>query len=67
MENKKLCSQLHRIAFKSCLMTYYENKDRNDIYEYWLYLMEAKRVCEAKGVQKVLELIELQSDINGKD
>ena len=47
-------------------MTYYENKDRNDIYEYWLYLMEAKRVCEAKGVQKVLELIELQSDINGK-
>jgi hypothetical protein len=34
------------------------------VYEYWLYLLEAKRMCEANGVEKALELISLLEDLN---
>jgi hypothetical protein len=63
-----LCKQQSSVAYKSCVDSYYKSKDRNDIYEYWLYLQEAKRFCEADGVMKALELIELMQDldINGK-
>jgi hypothetical protein len=63
-----LCKQQSSVAYKSCVDSYYQSKDRNDIYEYWLYLQEAKRFCEADGVMKALELIELMQDldINGE-
>ena len=61
------CNQLHRIAYRSCLDNYFTSRDRNDIYEYWLILIEAKRSCEANGVQKALEFIELWEDLDGKD
>tara|TARA_R110002072_G_scaffold21460_8_gene76168 strand:- start:2678 stop:2881 length:204 start_codon:yes stop_codon:yes gene_type:complete len=67
MEDKELCRQLHRVAYKSCIDNYFVSGDRNDIHEYWLQLIEAKRSCEALGVQKALELIELMKDLNGKD
>ena len=64
----KQCKQQSSIAYNSCIDSYYKSKDRNDIYEYFLYLQESKRYCEASGVMKALELIELISDldINGK-
>ena len=58
------CKQQSSVAYKSCIDSYYQTKDRNDIYEYWLYLQEAKRFCEAEGVMKALELIELITDLN---
>jgi hypothetical protein len=59
-----LCKQQSSVAYKSCVDSYYQSKDRNDIYEYWLYLQEAKRFCEADGVMKALELIELMQDLD---
>lgn len=67
MYEKEQCKQLQVVAYRSCIDSYFRSKDRNDIYEYWLQLIESKRSCEAKGVQKALELIELYEDINGKD
>ena len=64
----KQCKKQSSVAYNSCIDSYYKSKDRNDIYEYFLYLQESKRYCEAAGVMKALELIELISDldINGK-
>jgi hypothetical protein len=66
--NNQLCKQQSSVAYNSCVDSYYKSKDRNDIYEYWLYLQEAKRFCEADGVMKALELIEIiiDLDLNGK-
>ena len=68
MTKEKQCKQQSSVAYNSCIDSYYRSKDRNDIYEYWLYLQEAKRFCEAAGVMKALELIEIITDldINGK-
>jgi len=65
---KEQCNQLNSVAYNSCIDSYYQTKDKNDVYEYWLYLLEAKRFCEANGVEKALELITLLEDlsINGK-
>ena len=67
MEDRQ-CNKLNSVAYNSCIDSYFESKDRNDIYEYWLYLQEAKRFCEADGVMKALELIEIIIDLkaNGK-
>ena len=67
MYNKQQCVQMHRIAYRSCLDNYFTTKNRNDIYEYWLELVEAKRTCEALGIQKALEFIELLENIDGKN
>ena len=66
MYEKEQCKQLEVVSYKSCIDSYFRSGDQNDIYEYWLQLLEAKRSCEAKAVQKALELIELYKDINGK-
>ena len=58
---------MHRIAYRSCLDNYFTTEDKNDIYEYWLQLVEAKRNYEALGVQKALEFIELWENIDGED
>ena len=62
------CNKLNSVAYNSCIDSYFESKDRNDIYEYWLYLQEAERFCEADGVMKALEMIEIIIDLkaNGK-
>ena len=67
MNDKKLCNQLNRIAYKSCMSDYIITGDRNDIYDYWLLLIELKRNCEAEGVQKALEFIDLIEELNGKN
>lgn len=66
---KEQCNQLNSVAYNSCVDSYYQTEDKNDVYEYWLYLLEAKRFCEANGVEKALELITLIEDlkIDGKD
>ena len=65
MEDTELCRRLHKVAYNSCVDSYFVNGDRNDIYEYWLYLIELKRSCEAMGVQKALELIEIYENLDG--
>ena len=47
MEDRQ-CNQLNSVAYNSCVDSYYQTKDKNDVYEYWLYLLEAGRMCEAK-------------------
>ena len=66
MNGKEQCKQLEIVAYKSCVDSYFRSNDQNDIYEYWLQLLETKRSCEARGVHKALELIELYKDINGE-
>ena len=66
---KEQCNRLNSVAYNSCVDSYYQTEDRNDVYEYWLYLLECKRFCEADGVEKALELIVLIEDlkIDGKN
>tara|TARA_R110002153_G_scaffold59259_1_gene161935 strand:- start:1969 stop:2169 length:201 start_codon:yes stop_codon:yes gene_type:complete len=61
------CKQIQNIAYNSCIDSYFQSKDKNDVYEYWLYLTEAKRTCEADGVSKALELITIIEDINAEN
>ena len=66
MNNKEKCKKLEVVAYKSCVHSYFRSKDQNEIYEYWLQLIKAKRICESRGVEKALELIDLYKDINEK-
>ena len=62
-----LCRNQEKVAYKSCVDSYFTNGDRQDIMEYWLQLFEQKRFCEAKGVEKALELIDIYEELNAKD
>ena len=61
--NKDLCKQKQNIAYKSCVDSFFNSKDANDIKEYWIYLLNNKRYCEAKGVEKALELIDIYQEL----
>lgn len=63
---KEQCKQIQNIAYNSCIDSYFQSKDKCDIYEYWLYLTEAKRMCEADGVAKALELITIIEELNAE-
>lgn len=65
--NKSLCKQKENIAYKSCVDSYFNSKDKADIIEYWLFLFEKRRFCEAKGVEKALEIIDLYEDLNAEN
>ena len=67
MLQEKLCKNQEKVAYKSCVDSYFTNGDRQDIMEYWLQLFEKKRFCEAKGVEKALELIDIYEKLNAKD
>lgn len=61
------CKQISNIAYKSCIDSFFYSKDKKDIIEYWVYLFENKRYCEAKGVEKALELIDIYEELNAKN
>tara|TARA_B110000211_G_scaffold58167_1_gene65008 strand:+ start:1896 stop:2135 length:240 start_codon:yes stop_codon:yes gene_type:complete len=61
------CKSLENVAYKSCIDTYFNQRDKKDIVDYWLYLFNEKRFCEAKGVEKALELIDIHEEWNGKN
>ena len=63
MYTKEYCKKIQNIAYKSCIDSYFQTKDREDIVEYWVYLLEQKRWCEAEGVEKALELIDIYREI----
>ena len=63
MYTKEHCKKLQNIAYKSCIDSYFNSKDREDIVEYWVYLLERKRLCEAEGVEKALELIDIYQEL----
>jgi len=67
MLQEQLCKNQEKIAYRSCIDSYFSNGDRKDIMEYWLQLFEQKRFCEAKGVEKALELIDIYEELNAKD
>ena len=63
MYTKEHCKSLQNIAYRSCVDSYFESKDREDITSYCIYLLEQKRWCEAQGVKKALELIDIYREI----
>jgi hypothetical protein len=63
MYTKEYCKSLQNVAYRSCIDSYFETKDREDIVEYWVYLLKRKRLCEAQGVEKALELIDIYIEI----
>ena len=67
MLQEELCRNQEKIAYKSCIDSYFSSRDKKDIMEYCMQLFEQKRFCEAKGVEKALELIDIYEDINAKD
>jgi uncharacterized protein HemY len=67
MLQEEHCKKLENIAYKSCLDSYFLTKDKEDIKEYWIQLFNKKRYCEARGVEKALELINLYEEIRAKD
>ena len=58
------CRIIENIAYKSCVDSYLISKDKNDVKDYFIYLLNKKRYCEAKGVEKALELIDLYIELN---
>ena len=67
MLQEQLCKNQEIIAYRSCVDSYFANGDRQDIMKYWLQLFEKKRFCEAKGVEKAIELIDIYEELNAKD
>ena len=67
MLQEQHCKNKEIVAYRSCVDSYFSNGERKDIMEYWLQLFEQKRFCEAKGVEKALELIDIYEDLNAKD
>jgi hypothetical protein len=63
MYTKEHCKNLENVAYRSCIDSYFVSKDKDDIIEYWLFLFEKKRFCEAKGVEKALELIDIYQEL----
>ena len=63
MYTKGHCKNLQNIAYKSCIDSYFETRDKEDVVEYWVYLLEQKRWCEAQGVEKALELIDIHQEL----
>jgi len=62
--DSKQCSKLNSVAYNSCVYSYHNTKDKNDVFEYWLYLIGKNRICEANGVEKALEFISLLENLN---
>ena len=67
MYTEEHCKRIQNVAYKSCVDSYFVSKDKADIMEYWLFLFEKKRFCEAKGVEKALEIIDLYEELNAKN
>ena len=60
---KTQCNKLNSSAYNSCMYSYYQAKDKEDIFNYWIYLLKVKRTCEASGVKKALDFIDLIENI----
>ena len=63
MYTEEYCKEKQNIAYKSCVDSFFKSKDVNDIKKYWMHLLNNKRYCEAKGVEKALELIDIYQEL----
>jgi len=63
MYTKEHCKNLQNIAYRSCIDSYFQTKDKEDIVEYLVYLLKQERWCEAEGVDKALELIDIHQEL----
>lgn len=61
------CKNLTNVAYRSCLDIFLTKKDKKEIEQYCFYLLNAKRYCEAKGVEKALEFIDLYNHLYGEE
>ena len=67
MYTEEHCKEIQNVAYKSCVDSYFASKDKADIVEYWLFLFENERFCEAEGVEKALEIIDLYEELNAEN
>lgn len=67
MYTEEHCKKIQNVAYKSCVDSYFVSKDKADIIEYWVFLLNKKRFYEAKGVEKALEIIDLYEELNAKN
>ena len=61
-----ICKTLNNIAYRSCIHDYFDTYSTDSIKEYWIYLLRNKRYCEAQGVEKALELIDICQNLKNK-
>lgn len=66
MYSETLCKQVENVAYKSCIDNYFDTYSKDNIKEYWIALLEKKRYCEARGVEKALELIDICQDLKNR-
>ena len=59
MDREELDKMTERISYKSCLDSYMNSRDREDIVNYWVQCLQSKKYAQARGVEKALEIIDL--------
>lgn len=64
MSEKEQCKLLERVAYKSCLYSFLNNKDKEDIIQYKNQLIKEGKYCQSNGVEKALELIKIYEDLD---
>lgn len=66
MEDKELNKRIELVAYRSCLDSYMESKDRDDIVKYWIRCLDSKHYAQAKGVEKALEVIDIMQSLDAE-
>ena len=66
MDKEELDKMVERISFRSCLDSYMNSRDREDIVDYWVQCLQDRKYAQAKGVEKALELIDLIQELDAE-
>jgi hypothetical protein len=66
MDKEELDKMVERISYRSCIDSYMNSKDREDIVDYWMKCLLDKKYAQAKGVEKALELIDLMRELDAE-
>lgn len=65
MNNEELDKKIELVSYRSCLDSYMNSKDRDDIVNYWIRCLDSKHYAQAKGVEKALEVIDIMESLDG--
>ena len=66
MDKEELDRMVERISYKSCLDSYMNSRDREDVVNHWVQCLQGKKYAQARGVEKALEIIDLIIELNAK-
>jgi hypothetical protein len=66
MDKEELDKMVERVSYKSCVDSYMNSRDREDIVNHWVQCLQNKNYAQARGVEKALEIIDLIRDLNAK-